>query len=74
MKTFCTLIILTFVSQWLTAATLTGRIVDKANGEPLIGAAIIIDGTSTGTITDYDGNYTLTNLPSGKNKIGRAHV
>lgn len=52
MKTFCTLIILTFVSQWLTAATLTGRIVDKANGEPLIGAAIIIDGTSTGTITD----------------------
>ena len=74
MKTFCTLIILTFVSQWLTAATLTGRIVDKANGEPLIGAAIIIDGTSTGTITDYDGNYTLTNLPSGKNTIRVSYV
>ena len=36
----------------------TGRITD-INGEPLIGASIQVKGTSVGTITDIDGNYSL---------------
>jgi TonB-linked SusC/RagA family outer membrane protein len=42
--------------------TITGKVVD-ANGEPIIGATILIKGTSQGTVTDMDGNYTLTNVP-----------
>lgn len=38
--------------------TVTGTIVD-ANGEPIIGANIIEKGTSNGTITDIDGNFSL---------------
>ena len=38
--------------------TITGTVVDK-EGEPIIGANIIIKGSSTGTITDYDGNFSL---------------
>ena len=37
----------------------SGRIVD-ANGEPLIGVSVLEKGTTNGTITDFDGNYTLT--------------
>lgn len=36
----------------------TGKVTDQSN-ESLIGAAITIKGTSTGTITDFDGNYSL---------------
>ena len=38
--------------------TVTGTIVD-ANGEPIIGANIVEKGTTNGTITDIDGNFTL---------------
>lgn len=38
--------------------TVTGTVVDPA-GEPLIGVNIVIEGTSTGTITDIDGKYSL---------------
>ena len=35
-----------------------GHVADPT-GEPIIGANIIVIGTTTGTITDYDGNFTL---------------
>lgn len=41
----------------------TGTIVDAA-GEPVIGATVMVKGDATkGTITDYDGNFTLPNVP-----------
>ncbi len=33
--------------------------VDDATGEPLIGASVVEKGTSNGTATDFDGNFTL---------------
>lgn len=39
--------------------TVKGKVIDN-NGQPLPGANIIVTGTTTGTISDYDGNYTLT--------------
>ena len=36
----------------------TGQVLDEDN-EPIIGASVVIDGTSIGTETDFDGNYTL---------------
>ena len=40
-----------------------GRVLDEL-GEGLIGAGVVIQGTTTGTITDMDGNFTLS-VPSG---------
>lgn len=39
--------------------TINAKVIDKANKEPLIGATVIEMGTSNGTITDFDGNFTL---------------
>jgi len=39
--------------------SVNGQVVDKMTGEPIVGATISVLGTSTGTITDIDGNYSL---------------
>ncbi len=39
--------------------TLRGEVFDNLTGEPIIGANVIIDGTTTGTATDYDGQFTI---------------
>ncbi len=40
--------------------TITGTVVDADNDEPLIGASVVISGTTQGTVTDLDGNFTIT--------------
>ncbi|HRZ96176.1 MAG TPA: TonB-dependent receptor [Paludibacter sp.] len=47
--------------------TIKGTIKDKVTNETLIGANVKVIGTSLGTITDYDGNYQLNDIP--KNSI-----
>jgi iron complex outermembrane recepter protein len=60
------LIILLLAFQWLSAQTGTvkGSIKD-ANGNPLTGASVTVQGKKTGTTSDANGNYTLK-LPPGK--------
>lgn len=40
--------------------TVTGVVTSKEDGQPVIGASILVKGTTNGTITDFDGNYTIT--------------
>ena len=42
---------------------ITGTVVD-AQGEPVIGASVVIKGTSNGTVTDFDGKYVINNAPA----------
>ena len=42
----------------------TGTVKD-ATGEPVIGASVVIKGTTTGTITDFDGNFSLPDAKKG---------
>lgn len=44
--------------------TVKGKVVD-ANGDPIIGASVKVNGMSIGTITDIDGNYSLEGVPEG---------
>lgn len=39
---------------------ITGKVLDNT-GEPVIGASVTVKGTTNGTITDMDGNFTLDN-------------
>ncbi len=43
--------------------TVTGTVKD-ATGEPMIGVSIKVDGTSTGGVTDFNGKYTINNVPN----------
>ena len=43
--------------------TVSGTVVDKA-GEPVIGASVVVKGTTNGTITDFDGNFSLQGVPN----------
>jgi outer membrane cobalamin receptor len=38
----------------------TGKVIDQETGEPLIGAAIVVEGTSKGTVTNLNGTFKLT--------------
>ena len=42
---------------------ITGTVVD-AQGEPIIGASVVIKGTSNGTVTDFDGKFVIANAPA----------
>ena len=51
---------------WLTGFAqndVTG-VVKDGTGEPLIGVSVMIKGSTTGTVTDFDGNFTLKSVPS----------
>lgn len=41
---------------------ITGTVVDAESQDPLLGVSVLVKGTSTGTVTDFDGNFTL-NVP-----------
>jgi len=56
------------------AGKISGRVVDAQTGEPLIGANVIIVGTSMGAATDIDGNYFVINVPPGKYDIQASMV
>ncbi len=44
---------------------ITGTLTDASNGETLFGANILVEGTTRGTTTDFEGAYTLSNLEPG---------
>ena len=37
-----------------------GKVIDADGSEPMIGVSVLVKGTSTGTVTDFDGNFELT--------------
>ncbi len=48
---------------------LKGRVVDKSDGEGVVGASVVIPGTSIGTSTDINGNFVLRNVPASAQKV-----
>jgi len=47
---------------------LSGKVIDAEDGQPIIGAAVTVAGTSVGVTTGIDGDYTLS-MPSGKQTV-----
>jgi TonB-linked SusC/RagA family outer membrane protein len=50
--------------QAFAQSAVSGKVTDEA-GEPCVGANVLIKGTTTGTMTDLDGNYSLTDVRKG---------
>ncbi len=49
--------------------TISGNVTEADTGFPIPGVNIIIKNTSTGTVTDFDGNYTFPNVPRGSTLV-----
>ena len=45
--------------------SISGTVIDKKLNDPIIGASVLVKGTSNGTITDMDGSFTLKNVSNG---------
>lgn len=45
--------------------TIKGRILDAKTNEPLIGASVLVEGTTNGAAADLDGNYVIRNVGAG---------
>ena len=62
MKRFLSFIVMLVMGMTMLMAqtkTVTGTVISAEDGEPIIGASVIVPGTTIGTVTDIDGNFTL---------------
>lgn len=50
-------------------SSIKGKVIDEKTNETLPGAAVLIQGTTTGGLTDLDGNFTIGNVAPGKYTI-----
>lgn len=51
----------------------TGTVVSADDGQPVIGATVRVIGTQAGTVTDVDGNFSIT-MPEGSSKLRVSYV
>ena len=78
MKNFCLAIAAVFLSILTLAAqdnvaVLKGKVIDSADGYPLIGVSVMVEGTKFGTVTDVDGLYELR-IPDQKCEVTFSYV
>jgi iron complex outermembrane recepter protein len=70
LSAFCLMALLVpLPSYGADTGTVKGKIIDKADGEGVYGASVNIAGTTIGTATDMNGNYTLQNIPAKQQKV-----
>lgn len=79
-KSFTAILIIvlsTLASQAIFAQStgkIAGKITDRKNGESLIGATIMIDGSAKGSATNIDGAYVLNGLAAGKYSVSIKYI
>lgn len=54
--------------------TLSGKVTDKENGEPLVGVNIRVDKSLAGSTTNGKGEFSISNLPEGKHLLSFTYV
>lgn len=58
----------------LQAQTVTGKIVDRASGDPLVGVTVMEDGTKNATVSDVDGMYSIRLTTGATAKLTYSYV
>ena len=74
---FAGILVLIFSIQLVFAGTtgkIAGTVKDKNTGEPLIGANVVLEGTSMGASTDVDGYFVIINVPPGTYNLSLYYV
>lgn len=63
------LILISSFTQAQTTGKIAGTIKDAKTGETLIGATVLVEGTTTGAATNVDGKYILNNVSAGHHSV-----
>ena len=60
----------------VTAQTqkVTGVVISEEDGQPVIGASVLVKGTQIGAITGVDGDFTLPNVPSSAKTLVISYI
>jgi TonB-linked SusC/RagA family outer membrane protein len=61
----CSAVVFALSSAWAQERTVSGRVTSTEDGTALPGVNVVVKGTTTGTVTDADGNYKLSVPQSG---------
>ena len=69
-KIFYLLLLFSAFSYAQQRSSLSGKVIDKTTGEPLVNAEVIIKETGKGTATNEKGFYSLPSLPKGSYTVG----
>ena len=70
---FFVLLLISF-PLFASSGSIRGKVTDKATGEALIGANVVIQGLQTGAATDIDGNYEIKNISVGTYTVKASYV
>lgn len=62
-----------FVGEALAQMQVNGTVVSQEDNQPVIGASILVSGTQIGTVTDFNGKFSLT-VPAGKSTLKISYV
>ena len=54
--------------------TVNGVVVSGDDNEPIVGATVMVTGTTLGTTTDIDGKFVLTNVPATAKTLKVSYV
>lgn len=52
----------------------TGTVISDEDGEPIIGATVMVKDTKVGTVTDIDGKFTINNVPEHASRLVISYV
>ncbi|NQV37387.1 MAG: carboxypeptidase-like regulatory domain-containing protein, partial [Candidatus Marinimicrobia bacterium] len=69
MKNYFSIVLTLIIAQTVfggITGKIAGQVIDAETGDAMIGCNILIEGTSLGAATDFDGNYYILNIPPGK--------
>ena len=58
----------------LSQSAIKGKIVDAENGEPLVGASVLVKGTVDGTVTNLDGSFSFKTKKDGKSELVISYI
>ena len=54
--------------------TVSGTVISEEDGQPVVGASVLVKGTTLGTITDMDGNFSISNVPSSAKTLQVSYI
>jgi outer membrane receptor for ferrienterochelin and colicin len=71
---FLTLLILPGLILAQSSGKITGNVTDASTGEVIVGANIVVEGTSYGAATNIEGEYVIVKVPSGTYDITATYI